>query len=106
MNILNTDYIFTSSSMSYVDYLGYQLRTYCIILSVVKRHFLDEYDNKLKINLVFKKSIINNIDRFHNNKIKWNEKNMLLHFVFYFYNVQSCEFIPKNFLSLKPMQIP
>lgn len=49
--------------------------THYITSSVVKRHFLDEYneiiDNKFGY---LKKSIINNIDRFNKNEIEWDEE--------------------------------
>ena len=49
--------------------------THYIASSVVKRHFLDEYneiiDNKFGY---LKKSIINNIDRFNKNEIEWDEE--------------------------------
>lgn len=49
--------------------------THYIASSVVKRHFLDEYneiiDNKFGY---LKKSIMNNIDRFNKNEIEWDEE--------------------------------
>ena len=49
--------------------------THYITSSVVKRHFFDEYDNKIDNKFGYlKKSITNNIDRFNNNEIEWDEE--------------------------------
>lgn len=49
--------------------------THYIISSVVKRHFFDENDNKIDNKFGYlKKSITNNIDRFNNNEIEWDEE--------------------------------
>lgn len=49
--------------------------THYITSSVVKRHFVDEYDNKIENKFGYlKKSITNNIDRFNNNEIEWDEE--------------------------------
>ena len=49
--------------------------THYITSSVVKRHFLDEYDDIIDNKFGYlKKSIINNIDRFNNNEIEWDEE--------------------------------
>lgn len=49
--------------------------THYITSNVVKRHFLDEYNEKIDNKFGYlKKSIINNIDRFNKNEIEWDEE--------------------------------
>lgn len=74
LQIVYYDNLFNDLIKKY-DFNDLVIITHYIIPRVVSRNFVDEYDNPIENKFgYFKSAILNNIDKFINNEIEWDEE--------------------------------